>query len=113
MLQTIIGGASDAEVASLILWVFGWVGLALVSALLGPVWRWLDPFSTLHRPGVGPSPRAWRLGAPGRWRAAHGRPRLGAWPAVGLLVFFVWLELVARVGGGPAAGHRAHRLHRS
>ncbi len=48
MLQTIAGGSSDAEVASLLLWVFGWVGLAFISALLGPVWAWLDPFSTLH-----------------------------------------------------------------
>ena len=32
---------SDAAVASTILWVYGWIGLALVSALLGPAWAWL------------------------------------------------------------------------
>jgi hypothetical protein len=70
VLQVIAGGDSDAEVPSLILWVFGWVGLALVSALLGPAWTWLDPFSTLHDVG------AWlirRLGRPrASWSASSG-----------------------------------------
>jgi hypothetical protein len=109
VLQAIAGGDSDAEVASLILWVFGWVGLALVSALLGPAWSWLDPFSTLHDLG------AWlgrRLGlrAPGRRLGLRSParvawpPRLAAWPAAGLLVCFVWLELVAKVSGGRPLG---------
>ena len=46
--QAITGGSSDADVASLFLWVYGWVGLALVSAFLGPVWSWIDPFTTIH-----------------------------------------------------------------
>jgi hypothetical protein len=88
--QVIIGGRSDAEVGSLFTWVYGWVGLALVSALLGPVWSWLDPFSTIHDIG------AWilrRIGASG-WRAAPYPARWATWPAVGLFTFFVWLELV-------------------
>ena len=100
VLQTIAGGDSDAEVASLILWVFGWVGLALVSALLGPAWSWLDPFSTLHdlvswlgrRLGLGsPAARAWPA-------------RLAVWPAALLLAVFVWLELAAKVGAGRPLG---------
>ena len=93
VLQAIAGGDSDAEVPSLILWVFGWVGLALVSALLGPAWSWLDPFSTLHdlgswlgrrlrracAPGSAPAgasslaSRAWRPGRPrASWSASSG-----------------------------------------
>ena len=32
----VVGGSSDADVSSLFLWVYGWVGLALVSAFVGP-----------------------------------------------------------------------------
>ncbi len=100
VLQTIAGGDSDAEVASLVLWVFGWVGLALVSALLGPVWTWLDPFSTLHDI-LAVGFRRGQLHLPGR---APWHRHTDAWPAVMLLVFFVWLELVGRVGGGRELG---------
>ncbi len=100
VLQTIAGGSSDAEVASLLLWVFGWVGLALTSALLGPAWAWLDPFSTLHDL-LAAVARLVGLHLPGR---APWHRRTGAWPAVVLMGVFVWLELVARVGGGRELG---------
>lgn len=95
--QFIIGGSSDAEVGTLFTWIYGWVGLALVSALLGPVWGWIDPFSTIYDVG------AWLL------RAAHlTRPRpasypkaLSAWPAVAGFLVFVWLELA--YGGADMA----------
>ena len=98
--QAFVGGSSDAEIASLILWVLGWVGLALVSALIGPLWSWLDPFSTLH--DLGAALARW-LGVrlPGR---SPWRRRVDAWPAVVFLGFFVWLELAARVGGGRELG---------
>jgi len=97
LVQTlIVGGSSDADVSSLFLWVYGWVGLALFSALLGPIWAWLDPFVTLHELAGG---LARRLGFRGRepvpWPA-----RLGRWPAVVGFAFFVWLELVATGGSG-------------
>lgn len=100
--QTLLGGSSDAEVASLILWTFGWVGLPIISALVGPVWPWLDPFSTLHDLGVGLARRLGlrREGDPRRGLDA----RLDAWPAVALMAFFVWLELAVRVTGGPTLG---------
>jgi hypothetical protein len=98
--QTVAGGTSDAEVGSLLLWVFGWVGLALVSALLGPAWAWLDPFTTLHDLLAALlRPTGMRLPGRAPW---HRRTR--AWPAVVLLTFFVWLELVAKVGSGRALG---------
>ena len=108
VLQAIAGGDSDAEVASLILWVFGWVGLALVSALLGPAWSWLDPFSTLHDLGSwlgrrlglrAPDRRlglrsrrewhghlAWRPGRPpASWSASSGSSWWQGWAAGGRL----------------------------
>ena len=33
--QFVVGGSSDAEVGTLFTWVYGWVGLAIVSALIG------------------------------------------------------------------------------
>lgn len=92
--QTIIGGSSDADVSTLFLWVYGWVCLALLSAFVGPVWAWLDPFSTLHDLGAGVLRR---LNVEG-WAPAPYPERLGAWPAALGLVFFVWLELVYRGG---------------
>lgn len=93
VLQAVAGGTSDADVAFLFLWVYGWVGLPLLSAFVGPVWSWLDPFTTLH------DILAWtgrRLGVggvtPQPWLA-----RLGIWPAVAGFAFFIWLELVALV----------------
>lgn len=86
MAQAIAGGSSDAEVASLMLWVFGWVGLAIVSALH-------DIGAALAR----------RIGVR-RLAQAHWRPGLAAWPAAVAMGFFVWLELDARVGAGRELG---------
>jgi hypothetical protein len=100
MAQAVAGGTSDAEVGALLLWVYGWIGLALVSALLGPAWTWLDPFSSLHdllaavvrrlRPRS-PGPVAWPR-------------RVQAWPAVAAMLVFVWLELVGRLDDGRQLG---------
>jgi hypothetical protein len=93
--QGIVGGSSDAEVAGLFLWVYGWVGLAMASALIGPVWQFVDPFSTIHDAGAaiirrtGISP----------WEVADYPARLGRWPAAIGFVVVVWLELV--LGAGP------------
>jgi len=94
MAQGIAGGSSDAAVAALFLWIYGWVGVAMVSALVGPVWEWLDPFATLH------DILAWglrRLGVPG-WTPSELPAAMRHWPAVLGFAFFVWLELVAFPG---------------
>ena len=99
--QTLLGGGGDADVASLFLWVYGWVGLALLSALAFPLWHWLDPFATLHDLGAA---LLRRLGVVG-WDAAPYPAGLGQWPAVAGFLFFIWIELVAFFGlGGRAAG---------
>jgi hypothetical protein len=98
--QTLFGGAGNGDVVSLFSWVYGWVGLALVSALIGPAWEWISPFNTLHR-SLG-----WigeRLGQGGSEPADYPK-RFGRWPAVAGFIVVVWLELVARIDGGRTLG---------
>ena len=92
--QGIAGGSSDGEVASLFLWVYGWVGLAIVCALIGPAWHFLDPFSTLHDLGAALLRGLHVQG----WAAADYPERLGRWPATISFALFVWLELVLQAG---------------
>jgi hypothetical protein len=92
--QGLAGGSSQGDVATLFLWVYGWVGVAILSALVGPVWQFLDPFSTLH------DLAAWvldRLGVRG-WPPADYPNRLGRWPATIGFAGFVWLELALLAG---------------
>ena len=94
MAQGIAGGSSDAAVAGLFLWIYGWVGIAILSALVFPVWEWLDPFATLHDAG------AWvlrRLRVRG-WEPSPLPRRARLWPAVAGFAFVVWLELAAIPG---------------
>ena len=98
--QAIAGGTSDAAVANTILWVYGWIGLAIVSALLGPVWAWLDPFTTLYDL-IARIMRPTGLHLPGRAPWNH---RTQAWPAVIFIGFFVWLELSARIEDARGLG---------
>jgi hypothetical protein len=87
--QVIAGGSGASDPASLILWVYGWVGLAIVSALVGPAWRWLDPFTTLYEAGAALLRRANVSG----WHTTPYPPALARWPAVIGLAAFVWIEL--------------------
>jgi hypothetical protein len=97
----ILGANTEGDVASLFLWVYGWVGLALISALVGPIWSWLDPFGSLHR--IGAALLA-RVGVTGIAPADYPE-RLGRWPATFGLAVFVWLELVVPAArGGQALG---------
>jgi hypothetical protein len=93
--QVIVGGSSDADVATLFLWVYGWVGVAILSAFVAPVWTWLDPFTTLFDIGAAVLRR---LGIKG-WEPAPYPTGLGAWPAVAGFIVVVWLELAYRGGG--------------
>jgi hypothetical protein len=99
--SVLLDGPSPGDVASLFLWTYGWVGLVLVSAFVGPAWSWLDPFATLHRLGAWALRRVGLAGAP----AAPYPERLGHWPAVLGLAVFIWLELaVPATAGGQALG---------
>ena len=94
ILQGLVGGTSAGDVSTLFLWVFGWVGLAILSALGGPVWHWLDPFATLFDLGAA----ALRAVGIRGWEPAELPSWLRRWPAVVGLAFFVWLELVGDAG---------------
>ena len=80
VLQGIFGGDSAGDVTTLFLWVYGWVGVAAVSALVGPIWHWLDPFATLFDIGAAVARRlgirGWDAGGlPGAARSLAGRRR--------------------------------------
>lgn len=94
--QGLVGGSSLADVGSLFVWVYTWVGVALVSALVFPIWHWLDPFSTIHDLGAAVLRR---LGV-ARWDVVEYPRWLGRWPAVIGFAFMVWMELVLDVPGG-------------
>ena len=97
LLETVlVAQPGDADVGSLFLWVYGWVGLAVLSALVGPVWTWLDPFDSLAR---GATWLVHRAGFEGP-RPASYPARLGRWPALAGYAYFVWLELAVTNGGG-------------
>ena len=79
--------------AAPMVWIIWWIGLAIVSALLGDLWRVINPWRTLF--GWGEK----LLG-----RAGEPRPYpvgLGYWPAVFLFAVFAWLELVSQTGESP------------
>ena len=94
--QGIIGGESDGNVASLFLRVYGWVLIAMLAVIVGPVWHFLDPFSSLH------DLLAWvvrRLGIR-PWDLVDYPAALGRWPAAIGFIVVVWLELVLDAGPG-------------
>jgi hypothetical protein len=74
-------------------WIVGWVGISLASALLGDVWRLIDPWSTIF------AGFEWLRGAFLRQGRSSPAKRIypeawGAWPAFVLFVGFAWMELV-------------------
>ncbi|MGI9098985.1 MAG: fenitrothion hydrolase [Solirubrobacteraceae bacterium] len=69
-----------------------WVGMAFVSALLGDVFRAVNPWRAVGRAS------GWLIGRGRREAAPARRPypaRLGRWPAVAGLLAFTWIELVS------------------
>jgi hypothetical protein len=92
--QGIAGGSSDGSVATLFLWVYGWVGVAIIVAIIGPAWQFIDPFSTLHDLGAA---LLRRFGV-GGWEPAAYPAGLGRWPATIGFAVFIWLELVVVAG---------------
>ena len=90
-LLALLVGLDDAlNPAPGVVYVLFWVGtLVVASALLGPVWRMLNPVRTVHLVGCrvmvhDPRKGFFRLPA---W--------VGHWPAALALLTFGWLELVA------------------
>ena len=79
--------------AAPMVWIIWWIGLAIVSALLGDLWRVINPWRTLFDWG---EKLLGRAGGPPAYPAG-----LGYWPAVFLFAVFAWLELVSQTGESP------------
>ncbi|MGW8811164.1 hypothetical protein [Gordonia terrae] len=69
-------------------YVLLWVGMTVLSALLGPVWRLLSPVRTVLRLAQG-------IAGPRVVGLTDYPRRLGWWPAALGLFAFVWLELAS------------------
>lgn len=83
------------NIAPVLVWVIWWVGLAYVAALLGNLWRLINPWRVLFQ---------WAetlLGMADR-RLFEYPAWLGAWPAVIFFFVFAWLEIVSDAGEMPA-----------
>ena len=87
-LLALLGGKDDANnPVPYVVYVWLWVGLALLSMVFGPIWRVLNPIRWLHR-GILAAARVSADFSLARYRA-------GYWPAALGLFVFTWLELIA------------------
>lgn len=81
----------------LTIWVLWWVGFTLLQAIVGDLWRWLNPWS-------GPArlvQRALGLGG-GPWHGLLRYPGwLDHWPAVASFLAFAWIEIVSLAPSDP------------
>jgi hypothetical protein len=70
-------------------WVGFVLGLSYLTALLGDLYAWLNPWRTLA------DAQAWlaRRLLPGRRAPLRYPPALAWWPALGLYLAFIWIEL--------------------
>jgi hypothetical protein len=99
-------GISDPTQNFAIVFVFYtfWLGLVLLSVLLGDVFRAFNPWRALGRLVSG----GFRLVAGQSAQVPLRYPAwLGRWPAVVGVLLFVWLELIAGGGVSPSPQHIA------
>ncbi|MBA3301691.1 MAG: fenitrothion hydrolase [Thermoleophilaceae bacterium] len=103
-LLVVVAGLAGTDVqtenlAPTFIYVFFWVGLVLVSALLGDVFRAFNPWRAIGRAvGYAAETIAPNLPAPLTYPE-----RLGHWPAVAGIAGFAFLELVLGSGNDPQA----------
>lgn len=82
-------------IAPVMVFVWFWVGLAVLQAVFGNLWATLSPWDTLGR--------LLQLDPPG-YRPPRTYPKaLGRWPAALLLFGFVWFELASPFADEPRA----------
>ncbi|MEK7246123.1 MAG: hypothetical protein AAB223_08910, partial [Pseudomonadota bacterium] len=89
--------------APTLVWVVWWYGFSYVVMLVGNPWPLLNPWRTLFDWVARANPRALIKMRPDRGAEVY-RPypaRLGAWPAVGLLLVFYWFELIFPFSATP------------
>ena len=83
----------------IMVWVIAWVGLAYVCALLGDLWRLVNPWDILFSWAE----RIYRR-LSGKSSLSRNKPcpiRLNAWPAVILFLIFAWMEIAWTGGATP------------
>jgi hypothetical protein len=73
--------------ATIVVWVDFWVGLGIVTALVGNAWDFVSPLSAAGRA----LERALAFRGAGAVRYPE---RLGLWPATALILLWSWMELV-------------------
>jgi hypothetical protein len=86
LLTTGVTGSRDplANPLPLTIWTLWWVGFTLVTAVLGNLWAYVNPWT-------GPYRLLMRLGS----KPLLGYPAwLGYWPAIVLFLGFAWFELI-------------------
>ena len=93
--------APDLNFSLTFVFITAWLGLVVLSVLFGNVFRALNPWRAIARAGSA----GFRLvaGQPGRAPLRYPE-RLGRWPAVAVIVGFVWLELIYGIGGFSSVG---------
>lgn len=102
LLAAFFGDANPTRnFAPTFIWVIWWIGLAYLQALVGDIWRVVNPWRVLY---------AWAEALSARlgWQRRAGGPAdypawLGHWPAVLFFWIFAWLELVSDAAERPAA----------
>jgi hypothetical protein len=93
--------APDQNFSVTFVFVTFWLGLVLVSILLGDVFRAFNPWRAIARAFAGVFRGVTRQEAPSPLAYPE---RLGRWPAVVGLVAFLWLELIYSESGFGAVG---------
>lgn len=88
----------SSNIAPYAVFIVFWVGMQLVSAVIGDAWAGLNPFRTLA--DVGAWIRAEVTESP-MSDAGHGAGN--RWWAVGAMLTFVWMELAYHAGASPRA----------
>jgi hypothetical protein len=89
------------NIAPVMIWIVGWVGLAFLSVLLGDVWRLINPWNAIFALA---ELCCRRVRADTALGFARRYPEsLATWPAFLLLVTFAWMELVWSGRNDPAA----------
>jgi hypothetical protein len=82
----------EMNLAPILVWIIWWVGLSFVVACIGNVWPALDPWRALFEAA---DAVARRLGRAKGIALGWSYPTaLGVWPAVFLLLLFVWVEVI-------------------
>jgi hypothetical protein len=80
------------NIAPVMVWIIGWVGLAFLSLFVGDVWAAINPWNTLFAIADRFHRRVREGSVLGL--ATPYPERLGVWPALLLLLLFAWMELV-------------------